>query len=148
MGRFDDTWIRNSPAFEYLNQARLLDARIDSGFSRIMQLRALAERRTAVYGREKVSSSPPMDGRMDIVARIVDMEHELDAQIDQMVSLKREIDERINSLPDERFRVVLTLRYLQGLCFEEIAEKMHYTARNVYNLHRAALNAFEQRYLH
>lgn len=148
MGRFDDGRGWNLAAFEYLNQARLLDVRIDSGFERIMQLRALAERRSAAYGRERVSGSPPMDAKGDIVARIVDAERELDAQIDRLVNLKREIEGRVNGLSDERFRVVLTLRYLNGLPWEEIAEKMHYTTRNIYNLHRAALDAFDQQYFH
>ena len=38
-------------------------------------------------------------------------------------------------------RGLLELRYLNGLTWEEVAERMNYTTRNIYNLHSAALRA-------
>lgn len=130
---------RESEAAEYLRQALVLDMRIDAGFERIQQLRALAERRTAVYGRERVRASVAEDARMDVVARIIDAERELDEQIDRMVALKEEIAAVIAGVADARMRMLLELRYLNGCTWEEVAERMHYTVRNVYNLHAAAL---------
>lgn len=124
---------------EYLQRAQTLNLRIDAGFERINQLRALAERRTTVYGRERTSGSSPTDGRMDVVARIVDAERALDLQIDRMLEMKQEIANLIARVPDERMRSLLELRYLNGLTWEAVAERMHYTTRNVYNLHNAAL---------
>ena len=132
---------RNDANVEYLRRALVLDMQIDAGFERIQQLRALAERRTAVYGREKAGGSGAVDGRMDVVARIVDAERELDAQIDRMLALKAEIQETISRVGDERMRVLLELRYLNGHTWEDVAEEMHYTTRNIYNLHAAALKA-------
>lgn len=126
---------------EYLSRARTLNLRIDAGFERIQQLRALAQRRTAVYGREKVNASAAADGRMDVVARIVDAERALDEEIDRMLALKEEIAAVIGRVPDERMRGLLELRYLNGLSWEEVAERMNYTTRNIYNLHNAALRA-------
>ena len=127
------------PTVEYLRRALVLDMQIDAGFERIQQLRALAERRTAVYGREKVGGSGSADHRMDVVARIVDAERELDEKIDRMIALRTEIQETISRVRDERMRVLLELRYLNGRTWEEVAEEMNYTTRNIYNLHSAAL---------
>ena len=124
---------------EYLRRARVLNLRIDAGFERIQQLRALAERRTSIYGREHVGGGAATDGRMDVVARIVDAERALDAQIDRMLELKEEIAGVIARVPDERMRGLLELRYLNGRTWEEVAEQMNYTTRNIYNLHSAAL---------
>lgn len=124
---------------DYLQRAQALDLRIDAAFERINQLRALAERRTAVYGRERTGGSMASDGRMDVVACIVDAERALDLQIDHMLAVKKEIAGLIAQVPDERMRGLLELRYLNGLTWEAVAERMHYTTRNVYNLHIAAL---------
>ena len=132
---------RNDPTVAYLRRALVLDMQIDAGFERIQQLRALAELRTAVYGREKMSGSGAMDRRMDIVAKIVDAERELDAQIDRMLALRGKIAQTISRVQDERMRILLELRYLNGHTWEEVAEAMHYTTRNIYNLHAAALKA-------
>ena len=129
------------PTMEYLSRAQILNMEIDAGFERIQQLRALAERRTAVYGREKVGGSGAMDFRMDVVARIVDAERELDEKIDRMIELRREIQDTVARVSEDRMRVLLELRYLNGCTWEEIAERMSYSTRNIYNLHAAALKA-------
>lgn len=126
---------------EYLNQVQTLNMRIDAGFERIQQLRALAQRRTAAYGRERVRASASADARMDVVAKIVDAERELDEWIDRLVERKREIAALIERVPDERMRALLELRYLNCCTWEEVAERMDYTIRNIYNLHSAALRA-------
>ena len=93
---------RYNPAVEYLRRALMLDMQIDAGFERIQQLRALAERRTAVYGRERTGGGGAADARMDVVAKIVDAERELDAQIDRMIALRAEIQGVIARVSDER----------------------------------------------
>ena len=132
---------RGDATMEFLRRAQVLDMQIDAGFERIQQLRALAERRTAAYGREKVRASGAADHRMDVVAKIVDAERELDMQIDHMLALKAEIRDTIARVSDERMRVLLELRYLNGRTWEDVAEQMNYTTRNIYNLHSAALKA-------
>ena len=126
---------------EYLHRAVALDVEIDAGFERIQQLRALAERRTTVYGREKVNGGGAADHRMDVVARIVDAERELDEKIDRMIALKAEIQGVIARVNEDRMRLLLELRYLNGHTWEDVAERMNYTTRNIYNLHSAALKA-------
>ena len=130
---------KNDANVEYLRRALVLDMQIDAGFERIQQLRALADRRTVVYGRERVRGSGSADGRMDVVARIVDAERKLDEKIDRMIALREEIQALIGRVQDERMRVLLELRYLNGRTWEEVAEEMNYTTRNIYNLHSAAL---------
>ena len=131
----------NEGTVAYLRRAQELDMAIDAGFERIQRLRALAERRTAVYGRERVNASAEADARMDVVARIVDAERALDEQIDRMLEMKKEIADVIGGVADARMRMLLELRYLNGCTWEEVAERMNYTVRNIYNLHAAALRA-------
>ena len=131
--------LRNNPVIEYLRRALVLDMEIDAEFERIQHLRALAERRTAAYGRERSGGRGSADFRMDVVARIVDAERGLDEKIDRMIAMRDEIQGVIERVRDGRMRVLLKLRYLNGRTWEEIAEEMCYTTRNIYNLHNVAI---------
>ncbi len=52
---------------------------------------------------------------------------------------RERLEERIATLPDEQARTLLTLRYVHGLPWEEVAEEMFYSLRWVMKLHRRAL---------
>lgn len=133
-------------AKEYLNQARLLDAWIQAKFKQLQQWRALAEKRTANYTPHPGGSSPIPDRRMDIVAKIVDAERELNVEIDRLVDLKREIEQVIARVPDNRMRLLLEMRYINGAMWKEIAELMGYDRSNIWRLHCAALTEIEKIY--
>ncbi len=49
------------------------------------------------------------------------------------------LEEKIAAIPDEKAQTLLTLRYLHGLSWEEVAEQMFYSLRWVMKLHRRAL---------
>lgn len=125
-------------AKQYLSQARYLQPRINAKMEQIQQLRALAEKRTANYGPSPGGGSSP-DRRMDIAARMIDMERELDAEIDRYIDLQREIADVINRVGDQRLCALLELRYLNGCKWAVIARRMHYSYDNVQRLHAAAL---------
>lgn len=63
-----------------------------------------------------------------------------------MVDILQERDRletRIDALTDERSRTVLRLRYLHGLEWAEVADRMFYSLRWVMKLHRRALKRLE-----
>lgn len=129
-------------AKEYLSQYRILDARIDTRFERLLRLRALAERCTTTYGH-RVGSGAAVDKRAELVAKIVDAESALNAQIDYLLTLKDEIESAIASVPDNRYRALLEMRYLAGKRWEDIAAAMHYDERWVRKMHGWALLAIK-----
>ena len=131
-------------AKDFLNQYWLIDRRVGAKFEQIQQLRALAERRTAAYGVLPGRAAAP-DRRMDIAARIVDEERKLDREIDEMLERKREIAELISRIPDERMRLLLEYRYINGRKWQDIADELCYDRTNVWRLHRAALGEVEKR---
>ena len=71
----------------------------------------------------------------------------IEAEIDRAVARAQEDRARIRAaidrVPDSRMRDVLRYRYLDGLIFETIADRMHYSLRQVYSLHGYALDALE-----
>ena len=68
-------------------------------------------------------------------------------KIDELVDLKTEIRSKIDCSPDETERLLLTYRYLCFLSWEEIADKMSYSCRNIHYLHTKALKSFESLHL-
>ena len=130
-------------AKEYLRQLSRKDARINAMIERQQRYRELAQRRTAVYryipgGGRRCSSSVD-----EYVAKIVDLEHEIDRRIDEYVDLTREIEAAIDRIGDDRYRDILRYRYVNGWSWEKIAQEMHYDERWVRRLHGWALLRLE-----
>ena len=126
-------------AKEYLNQARLLDQRINAKLERVTRLRALTERVTAAMDGEVVSHTRNVMSLQDQIARLMDEEESLNAAIDRLVDLKSEVSEVLTLIHDTDCQLLLELRYLCFREWEEIAEVMHFHVRTVYKLHGRAL---------
>ena len=132
-------------AKEYLRQLSRKDARINALIDRQRRCRELAERRTAVYrdtpgGGRRCSSSVE-----EYVAKIIDLEREIDRRIDEYVDLTREIETAIDRIDDDRYRDILRFRYINGWSWERIAREMHYDRRQITRLHGLALLEIEKR---
>lgn len=75
----------------------------------------------------------------DLIVKIMMIEDEIKADIDKLVSLKKEVSDAINAVEPVECRMLLELRYLCFHTWEEIAAEMNYTVRNVHLLHSKAL---------
>ena len=113
---------------EKLSSALLLDNGIARQLSR---LDALKER------HRRVSAAAGRDAEADALAR--ETEARLLADYRALLIRQREIREMIGRLPEGRQRMVLSLRYLEGMPFFRIAMQMHYDERQIYRYHRAGL---------
>ena len=70
---------------------------------------------------------------------IIDFENEINAEIDRLVDIKREITCLINGVSNPEEQTLLELRYLCFKTWEQIAVDMGYSLQNVYKLHSKAL---------
>lgn len=128
---------------DYLNRGRAQDFIVRAIYEHVASLDAHVKACTRIYGMTPRSDSPNPDQRYDAVAKLMDVKHDLLREIDRLCVAKREVEGVISQVQDERLRAVLEYRYLACLTWEQIADKMHYTVRNIYNLHTAALHAVE-----
>lgn len=64
---------------------------------------------------------------------------QIQEKTERLFSVKLELFECIMRLENRSHRVLLTLRYLSFLTWEEIAEILEVNVRHVYRLHREAL---------
>lgn len=97
--------------------------------------------------RITVSFSPFVDGgeRDDriqtAVGELVELRALLYDRLTDSTSLRLEIERIISGVCDERLRLLLELRYIDGLTWEKVADKMSIEYRWVLRLHKKALNA-------
>jgi len=130
-------------AKEYLNRAYRIDSRISSKMEQLTQLKALATKSTVAYGGESVSRTRNVHSTEDVIVRIIEAERELDAQIDTLVDVKREIQQTINLVADTDCRLLLEHRYLCMKRWEQIGAELTLGRTQVYNLHQKALAMVE-----
>ena len=77
------------------------------------------------------------------VARLDELDRKLRAQMYKKIQLRAEITERIDAMENETESLLLRLRYIHGLKWEEVAVKMDYSWKQIHRLHSKALNNFK-----
>lgn len=133
-------------AKQFLRQVRYLDDLIDTKLEQIQELRSLAEKVTSTLSLDGTSlqSSGLQDKIGDLVARIVDLQMEIEKATSRMIDIKTKAMRLIDNMPTPEHRLLLQMRYLRGLTWEQIAVDMAYTYRGIHYLHSRALREFEE----
>lgn len=127
-------------AKEYLSQAYRLDNRINSKIDQLASLNELAAKCTgSISGMPR---NPNQDGSTmaDTIAKIIDLQTEINNDIDRLVDLKRELVKAIKTVVNIDCQLLLEGRYLCYKSWEEIAVELGYDIRHVYRLHHQALS--------
>jgi DNA-directed RNA polymerase specialized sigma24 family protein len=119
---------------------------INNKLEELSYLKALAEKVTTTYQSDMVDGSRDVHRREEIICKIITLQNEINADIDQLVDLKISIRKTIESLPDVEDRTVLNLRYVRLLKWQEIADTMAYSLRRVHNFHDRAIAFLEEKY--
>ena len=130
-------------AKEYLSQAFRLDQRINSKLEQVSKLRNLSMKASGLRLAERISGTKEHSLMESALVKMIDLEYEINADIDRLVDLKREMATLIERVNDPSQRLLLEMRYLCGNTWEDIAQKMGYDLRWVYRLHGKALQEFE-----
>lgn len=142
-------------AKDYLMQVKKLDALINNNLGELEVLQALAEKKTAVLGGERVQTSGSGDSMADTTIKIVMLKQEINDEIDRFVDLRNEARKLINSACDYECARLLTMRYLgiknpvtekvEYKKWEEIAIELDFTYQHVSDrLHKKALSQIQK----
>lgn len=83
-------------------------------------------------------------GFTDASDKIVDLEQEITARIDEYIDLQREAGALLRKLKNPKHYKVLHKHYILFESLEKIAVDMNYCYRNVCYLHGRALQAFQR----
>ena len=126
-------------AQEYLSQARWLDMRINSKLAQVESLHSLATKATSTLSDVPPSGTRNVHRMEDIICKIVTLENEINADIDRLVDLKRDITGCIMTVQDMEYQNLLEKRYLCLMTWEQIAAENGCSVRNIHMMHGEAL---------
>ena len=129
----------------FLSQAHRIDQRINSKLEQVRSLRALAEKATSTMKGAYQRGTHNISRMEDVIAKMVDMEAEINTDIDALVDLKRDIIAAIKRLDNTEHQTILELRYLCFMRWEAIAMEMAYSPQHMFRLHDAALKDIESK---
>lgn len=129
----------NKDKIKYLKRYINLDREIDRKLEEVSRLRSKLTRVTQVLTAEPRGGGTIYGKTEEIIAKIVDLENEIDADIDRLISIRDNIKAVIEAVENDRERLLLQYRYLDGWTFEKIAVEMNYSWRQIHRLHSKAL---------
>ena len=96
--------------------------------------------------RRSIISDMPKGGQgvdtIDLIGDKEEVRRDIGNKLHEANEKKRLIEDAIDSMSDDRFSVILSFKYLDGLTLEDIADKLHYSNSHMGVLHRQALDAF------
>ena len=123
----------------YLEQAYRIDQRINCKMEQVSSLHSLTTKATSMITDMPGSPTRNIHKMEDIIAKIVDLENEINDDIDKLVDLKAEITTVIKEVDDPELQSLLEQRYLNFRTWEQIAVDMGYNVRHLYRMHDKAL---------
>ena len=127
---------------EFLNQYLNAQKEIGIKLDQIARLRELSTKITQTLTPDKVKSNS--DNRLESsVSKIVDMERDIGASIDNLEKVRLQVENAISSMKNENLRRILEMHYINGYSFEQIAVKEHYSYRHTTRLHGIALQQLQ-----
>jgi DNA-directed RNA polymerase specialized sigma subunit len=132
---------KEQAAQDFLNRANYLDRHIKVKLDQVQSLQELAEKATSTLSHTSTRGSRNIHRMEDAIVRMTDLQNEISSDIDNMVALRKSINDAINNIEKPNHQMVLELRYLAQKPWNEIAAIMNYEERYIFRIHRDALGA-------
>ena len=131
-------------AKEYLCQIPKADRLINQLINTVANLRSSLTSVNTELKPDKVQTSGPKDTMAETIAKIIDLEKEINQRIDTLVDLKKEAFRLISLLPDHDQQNVLIARYIDNKKWLDIAGDLNFSISQVYKIHGHALLKFTE----
>ena len=129
---------------EYLESIRALDLSIEAKLRQEEMLRTrLTDTAAHIGGDAPRSSSPNKDKVGIVMAAIVDLQAERNAEIDRFVDMKAAIKDAVKSLPVDE-KAFIESYYFSHKSIPYITATLHICRRSAYNLRDRAISHLEK----
>lgn len=122
----------------YLGRYRDNEREIRRTEEEILRWESLSRKTTTTMGTAGGGSNGE-DKLQAAVEKIVRWQNRLTLQLGERVRLREEIESAIGTVEDERLRLLLRYRYIDGWTWERIAVEMCYSYMQICRLHGKAL---------
>lgn len=133
----------NEEIKEYLKSFKVLNTLIDSKIKDIKRLRSLISSVKSINTGEKVKSSNTDNSVDNTVIKIVDLEKDYKNLVLLYINKRTEFDKILNQM-NTKERLLIELKYINGLTWEQVAWQMNYSERVIYRLHNDVLNKLKK----
>ena len=131
-------------AKDYLLRIRDIDRKIENKQIQLDHLYDLAKSITVTPKEIDIQTSPALDPLGDTIAKIVDLQDELNGDIDKYVDMKIEAMRLINQLNNSEWEHILIRRYINYDAWQDIADLMGISRHAVDKKHGIALVEFQK----
>ena len=130
-------------AKEYLNQARHLDALINCRLREIDYWRDLSSSVSGSNFEQHYNPNKPTEAPfVRCLEKIDAIQRDVAEKVAYLISLRDEINMRIDMLDSHEEQLVLRYRYLDNCSWEEISRMLNVSLRTVHRIHGSALQNF------
>lgn len=130
-------------AKEYLNQARHLDALINCRLREIDYWRDLSSSVSGSNFEPHYNPNKPTGAPfVRCLEKIDAIQRDVAEKVAYLISLRDEINMRIDMLDSHEEQLVLRYRYLDNCSWEEISRMLNVSLRTVHRIHGSALQNF------
>lgn len=130
----------------YLRQIERLDRMIQNKLAEIYQLKVTATSVTVAQKDVNVQTSGDKDLIGSTVAKIVDLEKEIDGLVDEYINKRKKIISQIDAMEEVDLYNVLAERYIARRTWGDIELSMNMSHRYLMSVHKRALKEFEERF--
>lgn len=130
----------------YLKQIDRLNRMIQNKLSEIDQLQQMAISITIAPKEVNVKASSDKDKMGNAVAKIVDLESEVNSLVNEYIAKRKQIIQQIDSIKDVNMYHVLAERYIVGKSLNVISVEMNYSYKQIKRIYNSALLEFEKLY--
>jgi len=128
-----------------LRTAMNLNLQIDAKTQELSRWREIAGKASGAVFSHSPAQRSYKSRVEDCIVRIDLIEQAIAKDMDKLVNLKTMLHDAIQKISDPKCQTLLSLRYLCGMGWEEVAETMDYSyVHIVHRLHPKALEKFEE----
>jgi DNA-directed RNA polymerase specialized sigma24 family protein len=122
---------------QYLERYNILNKEINRALEECEEWRARAQKITPSFSFAPKSQS--QESRLVIaVEHIIELEEKMNADIDELIKARKNIESSINALP-EPLRILMKYKYIDGLTLRQISIKLGKNRDQINYLHGKAL---------
>ena len=135
--------LSSSHALYILEEIDRLTERIRHASEELAILRDVQASAAPALDKPRVSGSHNSDAMTSRLEAMERYESELSRNINRWIRIQRDADKLISSLDNPRQMQALHMRYMEGLTVSLIAERMHYSQKQVYEFIHKGLDSLD-----
>ena len=122
----------------WLNRAFYAEKQAKAWLEKQERDRSYAEQ--LARGYSNLGSVNSENGTEKALVQLAETERRTQEKLATLVKIRDEIVQAIEQVEDSDMQAILVWKYLNYFTFEQVAEKMHYSVRNIKYKHKAALD--------